>query len=93
MAGNTISPSSSWRALAQALWRSCGVAASSDATRSRCCAFQPLLPFGREVAAPPPDRIGLGHVEGRRILVHGVAVVQLRAVVTDRVVDGRWAQQ
>jgi hypothetical protein len=25
--------------------------------------------------------------------VHGVAVVQLRAAVTDRVVDGRWAQQ
>ncbi|MDT5287766.1 MAG: hypothetical protein QOF88_2655, partial [Mycobacterium sp.] len=25
--------------------------------------------------------------------MHGVAVVQLRAAVTDRVVDGRWAQQ
>src|SRR5215475_12423040 len=51
-------------------------------------AGQPLLGFGGEVAAAPPNRLRLRDVERGNVLADAVAVLELGISVTEDVLDG-----
>jgi hypothetical protein len=61
---------------------------ATDAARGRG-----VPAYGREVAAAPANRFGLGDVERGHVLVYGVAVFELGVPVAEDVVDGVRPQQ
>ena len=92
-AGSTISPSSSLRARAYAALRSSLSRRVRRQAQQVLCALEAFLCLGGEVAPPSAGRLGFGHVECGDVLVHCVAVLQLRAAVVEDVVDTVRAQQ
>ena len=57
------------------------------------CPLQAFLVGGGEVAASAPDGLGLGDVEGSEVIMHRIAVFQLRRPVGQEVVDVLGTQQ